>query len=38
VGAGLSHPQHFEVAPALQCVTVIQAVTRKCRSKTRICL
>src|SRR5713101_10062595 len=24
VGAGLSHPQHFEVAPTLQCVTTIK--------------
>jgi hypothetical protein len=24
VGAGLSHPQHFEVAPALQCVKIIK--------------
>src|ERR1700740_2638333 len=34
MGAGLSHPQHSEVASALQCVTIIQAATGKWRSKT----
>src|ERR1700687_6113555 len=35
VGAGLSHPQHFEAASALLCVTiVIQAAPRECRCKT----
>src|ERR1700687_1741707 len=34
VGAGLSYPQHFEVASALLCLTILQAATRKCRCKT----